>query len=493
MKAVILKAKNGSDTCTVAGRFLHSAYNPEREAAQYVAKLTVDFVPRCILIIEPGLSYCAIALRDRFPQARLCCIRLTTDFSSYDVLWDTVFYASGAPQKDAEALYNSIGEESLCALFAAAWAPSEQVFASEVQTAWLSIKQAVLKGRDVLYTRAYFAKRWLKNTVRFAQQLTHPALLQRAQCPIVIAASGTSLATSLPKLAEYRRHFFLIAASSALLPLLHAGIQPDIVISTDGGYWAKEHLRALAAHKEIALALAVEGASPAQLLQAHTIIPLVYQDSIAVPLLTASNIPFMYAARNGTVSGTALQLAAAITTGDIFICGLDLAASVGFQHTQPNALEARACSFDMRLHTKETRAAIAQYTSGSLAVYRDWFIAHAAAFKTRVFRLSNGFQYECKLGELQDVDWQFFSKRLSASKQVFPTVSSEPNAMSRQALAKTLQQELSSGTWDSELLPLESVLLRRTKNQTEAESLRATMQQARDALITTLCAGGDNG
>ena len=88
---IISKAKNGSTTCSADNIFIHSSYNPQREAQSFTASLAVDFSPACLLIIEPALSYCLPFLRDRFPQAELACVRLDSAFRSYDQGWDFVF------------------------------------------------------------------------------------------------------------------------------------------------------------------------------------------------------------------------------------------------------------------------------------------------------------------------------------------------------------------------------------------------------------------
>ena len=105
------------------------------------------------------------------------------------------------------------------------------------------------------------------------------------------------------------------------------------------------------------------------------ILPLNYGDGFSHELISLSRLPAAKALRNGTVSGTALLFAIQYSSKNIFMCGLDMAAQKGFQHTQPNELEANSAQKDFRLSTKEGRLARAGLSGASLDIYRNWFQA----------------------------------------------------------------------------------------------------------------------
>lgn len=56
----------------------------------------------------------------------------------------------------------------------------------------------------------------------------------RPGCTAVIAAAGPTLAQHYDRLKQRRGRFLLIAVDAALIPLLKAGIEPDIVVTIDG-------------------------------------------------------------------------------------------------------------------------------------------------------------------------------------------------------------------------------------------------------------------
>ena len=487
MEIVFSDAKNGELTCSLGGKFVHSAYNPSKEAEQFVAGLAAPFNPSAVIIIEPALSSCAPFLRERFPQTALYAIRICAAFSAYDGAWDAVFAAGDTL---GSRLFERLGEETICSALFIAWPPSERLFPDETKLAWQAIKTAVLKSRDVLATRSFFAKRWIKNAVRFCAHIRHPALLHKGTADILIAASGPSLRTSLPHIAAFRARFFVIALSSARLPLLHKGITPDLVLSTDGGFWAKKHLACCGdGFPRIPFALAAEGAAPAALLETQTVVPLWYDDSIAVPMLRACNIPAMRAARNGTVSGTALDFALALTSGNVYLCGLDLATAQGFQHTQPNALEQHHAAHDDRLRTKHTRlAASATAAQGSLAVYRDWFVSVSERWENRVFRLSDSYDFAHGLGKIRDVGWDIFSASDAKKNQRFPSIEQIrlTSADRKNVLAELLPELFATDRYDRELYPIETLMQKRTATESERIACRRTVSQGKAQFVREL-------
>ena len=68
-------AKNGSKTCSLNGVPLHSNYNPEREAQQFVDSVDADFLPSCIFVTEPAHSYCVQPVKESFTGSKKSAVR----------------------------------------------------------------------------------------------------------------------------------------------------------------------------------------------------------------------------------------------------------------------------------------------------------------------------------------------------------------------------------------------------------------------------------
>ncbi|MGI5174003.1 DUF115 domain-containing protein [Treponema sp. OMZ 840] len=435
------RAKNGSYTCRINGRYLHSRYNPRQEAEKFVDSIRCDFTPLCIIVLGPCLSYCLPALRKRFSDIPLYAVQYNRFFISgtqssdaalqlacADEKWDGVFLcenAAGDIQKAgadlSEKLFFTLGEQEVFGALFIAWTPAQQIFENESRCAWAAIKLLLQKNKDVLATRGFFARRWLKNSVRFFTFLQNPYQILPGTKPVLVAASGPSLHSSLPFIQKHRNAFFVIAVSSALTVLIHKGIYPDLCITTDGGFYADYHIRILKIlYKKgisVPLAASAESKINTDLLEHLPIVPLRYGDGIENLLFDYCGVKGWNGIRNGSVSGTAAYAALSITSAYVFFCGLDLEGATGYPHTQPNALEQTDCCFDNRLRPLATRLSKSAYIS--LDIYRRWFSTQDSDFARRIFRISKT-PYSAPLGFITDISWADFEAANEKNPNAYP-------------------------------------------------------------------------
>lgn len=487
-------AKNGEETCSIDGKFFHSAYNPSREAETFVNSLNATIHPSVVTIIEPGLSYVLPFLRNRFPDAKLACISLENDFDTKRSGWDFIIPFDADETVFSEGIFSALGEELLCASLCFSLPMAEQLLAGKTMHAWMAVKKAVLKARDVLYTRSYFGRRWVKNAVRFATCIEHPCMLEFQSKPIIVAASGPSLKTSLPFLKKWRTSYFLLAVSSALSPLTRAGITPDIVLTTDGGFWAKKHIHFPGlSDKNLVFAATCEASLPSELLMNVSIIPLAYENSIGKKLFDAISLPYGIAFRNGTVSGTACLLALSITDKNVYLCGMDLEESCGFQHTQPNQLDIANSSKTKRITNDETRMAASQLNCASLAVYRSWFQSESFHLKNRVFRLSDSWHFNHTLGQIRDISWEEFEKQERKLSACDGNATQKSRAKAapfkktieerKKIISDLIHKEIRSEKWEKELFIAEKILLERSISEEDKELYQKQLEEKRRKFV----------
>lgn len=477
----LFQAKNGSLTCSFDGFLFHSSYNPEKESETFIANLNFDFKPKCIIAIEPGLSYCEKYLRKRFPGAKLIAVRLCGDFFKWDCLWDKVFYYDGA-ENFCETLYTFLGEELLFSSQFFSWGANKKIFPESEKSLWNDILDAVKKSRDVLFTRSFFSQRWLFNTVSFLLKTKKTAVLNaKTEKDILICASGPSLRSSLKFIKKFEQNFFIIALSSAVSVLRKNGIKPDLTLSTDGGFWAKYHLK----KTESPLALSMEGTAFAYTFNSNQILPLVFENSAGEYIAKKLKLPFCYAQRNGTVSGTAAKFALNLTEKNVYFAGLDLAFGQGFQHTQPNELENLSAAADFRLNTKETRITKSRFNSEStLRLYRDWFTAQNENFSSRVFRISDRYEFSKTLSPIRDIFWddlKFSEKeKIQRNENIF---SGREFVLQKEDLLNAVLSLFEEDFFEKELFPIEKILLERAADSDSAEKIKASVRQKKDAVM----------
>lgn len=418
MKEIFFNAKNGDFSCKLNEYFLHSNYNPQKEAERFVSTIESDFEPKYIFLTGACLDHTVKFFNTKFPNAKICAIQYSKSFEKYSSNWAKCFYIDFAKSLKDE-LFNFVEEEDLNLCMFLSWKPSENAYPKEYAYAWNEIKDFVKMSRDVLGTRIFFNKRWVKNSLQFCLKTQNLLSIEniRTNLPIVLAASGPRLKYFYNILKENRQKFFLLAVSSAALPLIHAGIYPDAVISTDGGFWAKEHLQIIektSSRKNIPVFATAEGAFYSQLLENSSIIPLAYGDAPEKILYDICKIKTAPALRNGTVSGTAATLALNLSSSNIFCIGLDLSSSKGFQHSQPNQQEIRNGVNNFRLSPLENRCAASTFHSASLELYKNWFIAQSEKLKNRVFRVfPTEMPYNFKLGSICNLNENEFEQALN--------------------------------------------------------------------------------
>ncbi|MFI3256710.1 MAG: 6-hydroxymethylpterin diphosphokinase MptE-like protein [Spirochaetales bacterium] len=432
MKIRLDVAKNGSKTCVADGRFLYSKYNPEHEVQKFVESVNCDYRPSCLIVTGDCLGYVAMFLKKRFSDIPLYAIRydrffVDTTVPAYEEDFP-IFLCTQQTEKEqlCEEIFSEVGESALSAALCISWKSGDELFATESSIAWQAIKLLLQKTRDVIATRSYFSLRWLKNTVLFFLHIAQPYIIKPTKKPVLLIASGPSLLSSLSQIKKYRRHFFVLALSSALMTLAEHSIYPDVCIATDGGFYAKKHLFILQKLQKkgifIPLAVSAEAAVPTKILNSAHIIPLRYGDAIENDFFNLCKIPALHAQRNGTVSGTAAELALTLTGASVFACGLDLCEGKGYSHSQPNAQEIENALKDFRLAPLSTRLYLHNpngKTLNALDLYHQWFCTRDKNFAKRFYRLSNE-GYNNSLGIIKDITWNDIDcKNFSSEEAVF--------------------------------------------------------------------------
>ncbi|WP_187759594.1 6-hydroxymethylpterin diphosphokinase MptE-like protein [Treponema pectinovorum] len=465
-------AKNGEKTCTLNGIYFHSSYSPSKEAQKFVESVNFNFIPSCILIIEPGLSYCEQFLRNKFPNAKLYAIRIFKDFYKADNLWDEVFYFFET-ENFAQKLYSALSEEALLSAGILNLPSCNSAIPDLTQRVWSEIKKAILISNNVLLTRSFFSKKWFLNSLNFFSLLKKVYIPKKFSKDIIVTASGPSLESSLKNIKSFRCEFFILALSSSLPVLLKREIIPDMVLSTDGGFWAKKHLEFNSKTQKLLqstiFAFCDESAFPKKILKNNKILPLCYEKSLGEVFFKEFEIPFIYALRNGTVSGTAAALALALTSANVYFCGLDLAPNPSFQHARPNVFEIRDENFDRRLFTKETRLASSRFNStSSLEIYADWFKSQNENFYKRIFRLSSNWKYSNNLFPLKDLDWKNIRFCKNHDKILFVE---KKVVVSKNQLLKIAEKIILDKKNIGELFPKENLILARSEDEEERKKI----------------------
>lgn len=475
------KAKNESLTCTYNKIFLHSSYNPESESRRFAENIKLDYIPENIIVIEPALSYCKKDLSDLFPHSKICAIKFISDIKPVYSFDKEFFFTTD--EKLKKELFNYFGEEGLLNSFFITWPPAAKCFSEQDKTVWNIIKNLLKDCQSILATRQFFSKRWIKNQFNFLTNISKCTKIKSIDKPVFITASGPSLKNCIPYLKEYQNKFFILACSSSIKCLLKNQIIPDLCISTDGGFWAKKHLYELSKHSELRLAITSESNIPAKIFKSNTIISLAYCDNFDDSIFNSCKIPFNKARRNGTISGTALELALSITDKPIYFAGLDLEANKGFVHTQPNELEIENSINDNRLHTSESRHFSHSLDSTQLEIYRNWFISNSENF-SRVYRISHNHNFKHTLGKIKDIDITEVSEISESSEKKDDKKKSdvffektENISISCNDIKSIYEKLFNDSHWLKTYFPADVIAINRTYDKAKKEELDSKLNE----------------
>ena len=398
MNLVLCPSRGGSPVCRADELYLHSPYAPEREAERFIERMLGDRAPTAIVLIAPCLDYLSPLLRARFPGATIAALQPDAFFRDKEMGGEDAIWYPDSALSLADFLDRAIDEDAVSGLAVLEWQPGVQAFPEAAARFREALRFSLDRLTGSAATIKAFGRRWVANACRSFLLVERIAAPFELSCPVVLAAAGPSLGASLAALAPYRRRFALLAVSSALAACRAAGMEPDLVVATDGGFWSRVHLYPLARRPAL-LAAPLTALPSAQLWRGLPLL-LLDQRSFAESALLPALGEALGLPPHGTVAGSGLRLAARLSSGPIVAAGLDLAARGEQEHASPHAFDGILAAAEKRLAPRSsssyarmletaplpTRSG-AWRRSRSLASYAEALGCDAADYPGRLFRL----------------------------------------------------------------------------------------------------------
>ncbi len=332
-------SKSNDMTLKINGFFLHSKYDPKKEALQFIEK---NYKPNSLhILFGYGLGYFAEALVDMLSN--------NEEILVIDPLYD-LLHNGTEPEitviKNIEddsfkkILRNKI--EKFNRRVHLVRSPNYDKILNNVYKEVLEVISEQLKlNRINENTIRFFSEDWQKN---YLYNLFHAvgdkSLLElkgKYDIPVVIASGGPSLTKQLGLLNQIKKNVVIIAAGSTINTIISNGINPDFVVSIDGlkanyNHFKDLHLKhstyiySLTSHYGIrerfeksAYIFNVQGKS---------------EEKNHFEELTKLNLPVI--AGGGSVANFAFSIATYISTGPIALIGQDLAYTDNKTHAENN-------------------------------------------------------------------------------------------------------------------------------------------------------------
>jgi hypothetical protein len=386
---------------------MHSLYNPEREAERYIDALAPPNAAQYFILLECGLGYVVPCLRKKNNRAKIVSLHISDRYMSDKALVpkDNIPDAEWSPESPlscADFLEKEIEDIESDKIKIIEWKPARALNGAQylalLKEAALFIKRADANKR----TAAHFSALWRRNAtknIRIARRAGHDCdIFNHAHKDIIVCAAGPSLEDDAHKIKDAQTHktCAVLCASSAFDALLWHDIVPDIVITSDGGNWARFHLHPLVRSRKKLFLIASLHAALLSDLSAFPIMLFsdggLEQDDI----LEQARLPRFSLPARGTVAAHAIDAALRLTHGSIYVTGLDLRNNDIRSHARPYALDMflweRSNRFNPYYHAQYARTRAIE-EGGAYDVYAAWFKKEREKYQGRIFSLSNGAEW----------------------------------------------------------------------------------------------------
>lgn len=357
----LIASRAGPPTAVVRGSYLHSRYDPEREAQRFVTQALGSERPTVVVLLGAGLGYLVEALRRRDPGVRI--LSVFYDLAVHQAAIAAPDLSGNGPPASSGTLLSPAGRAGAAetwhpghpeplldflrariqeldgeGLSVIEWPVSARLYPQLSREGNRAVRQLLRELRGSLVTTAALGRRWIANAVRnfvFLDRLVPHA--PPAGPPVWIAASGASLEDSLRLLAPYRERFSLWALPSSLMALQAHGLRPDLIVLTDPGYYAVAHLHC-AAGMDPRVALPLSAACGLWRLRA-CVLPLSQGTFFERALWALRGVQPLRLPALGTVAATALLLAQRLGALQIVMAGLDLCHRDLRTHARPSLFD----------------------------------------------------------------------------------------------------------------------------------------------------------
>lgn len=409
-KLEIKETKTGDLTACFNGRWIHSKFNPQREADKIVqgegvrdlyivGGIGLGYLPESvvshydnkpIVIYEPSaeLFYEVLQHRDISALIRNCNIYLLIGHSPESI-------------KDylIPAKIRSIGYFPLTNRI-----KEDKVIFMELEK---SIKLYLSRLTINKNTLQKFGELWVKNQCKNLPIMGYRGdisdIFGKFQgIPAVIIAAGPSLELLMPYLDRVRERCLLLCVDTALKSILEEGIEPDIVMSIDAQYWNARHLEGIKCKKTILIA--DSSIQPAAI---RAFDNRVYFTHSTFPLglyFEKERAPFPKIASGGSVSTNIWDFTQKLGCSEVYFIGQDLGYPGNITHYKNSYFEKRMLNTSTRLTPLESFSFRYIYdgypiktesnsgdeiiSDSRMKVYTEWFQEMVKSATTPTYNLS---------------------------------------------------------------------------------------------------------
>ncbi|AZS17585.1 6-hydroxymethylpterin diphosphokinase MptE-like protein [Paenibacillus lutimineralis] len=317
--------------------YLHSKYNAKSEAINWLSTIGDNFKTGQVLVFGIGMGYFLEAVLAHSDAQQI--IVYEPDINIFNqmirskdikaMFSDTriKMVAVGSDRLILKELAHYITTKLLGNISVIAPPIYHRIHANTLTELKTQIYNAVLNEASNQQTHSTFNKQWIQNILfNLPYTITAPSFSSFKDIwkgeKAIIVGSGPSLQEDVHYLTKLKNKCLIICAGSSVQALQHYGIDPDLVITMDGGIANYHVFENIDTSCSPLLFITQTHHQILDIYKNNMIYAILSNDQVSEYVLPTSQVPSFFS--TASVTGTALQAAAYMGIEEIILMGQDL-------------------------------------------------------------------------------------------------------------------------------------------------------------------------
>ncbi|MBA2874627.1 motility associated factor glycosyltransferase family protein [Thermaerobacillus caldiproteolyticus] len=337
-------AKSGHRIHKVNNYYLHSKYDPIREAERFVERHYKKH--HLHILFGIGSGYIAESLSKKMSEDEFLIVVepmkpfIEEQWNNNHALERTILIEA-RELEHFKNLVDSLTNQFRNRIQVICSPNYDKLFPSDYQQILNIVKDSIYVQKVNENTIKAFSKEWQQNFILnlfygFDDIPLH-VLEHYFDVPVVVASGGPSLTKQIPLLKKIREHVLLISSGSTINTLLNYGIEPDFVVTIDGNINNYKHFESLQLKKaKVIYSLSHHEKILEKLNQRsfYFVSSIIHSLKSYAEKLLNKEVPDILGGTS--VANFALNIAYMISTGPVALIGQDLAYTDNKTHAEHN-------------------------------------------------------------------------------------------------------------------------------------------------------------
>jgi hypothetical protein len=337
-------AKSGHPIHKVNKYYLHSKYDPIREAERFAEHHYKKNYLHILFGI--GSGYIAEALSKKMSEDEFLIVvepmdSLVEGYLNKNHVPERTFIIEGERLEDFKKLFDSLKNRFSNRIQVVCSPNYDKLFPNNYHKMLNIIKNLIHVQKISENTVKAYSKEWQKNFIfnlfyGFDDIPLH-VLERYFDVPVVVASGGPSLIKQIPLLKKIRKHVLLIASGSTINTLVNYDVEPDFVVTIDGHINNYKHFESLELKKtKMIYSLSHHEKILEKINQRSFMFTTDTQQFLTSYAKKLLNKEVPAVSGGASVATFALNIAYSISTGSVAIIGQDLAYTDNKTHAEHN-------------------------------------------------------------------------------------------------------------------------------------------------------------